>query len=220
MKNNNFTYSAFTLVELIVSITIFTIMMVSVAAIFLFSSQMSTRVELNRMMQENIKNVVEDIAESVRTWNVDGVIVFWWASDCSGNTSSGAGIAGFKLCMRTNNNIASSEYALWYKLDDVTGWLPVNDINQCELINDTNAATVENCRIIKRFDNTWLYFPLTNSFIDFQNVEFQVLNTDVPMVKMVFTMRPSYRKWVLRSVIENNIVTFQTTVSERFISTQ
>jgi len=40
--------------------------MISVIAIFLFSSQMSTRVELNRLMQENIKNVFEDIAENVR----------------------------------------------------------------------------------------------------------------------------------------------------------
>jgi len=220
MKKSKTTYSAFTLVELIVSITIFTIMMVSVAAIFLFSSQMSTRVELNRMMQENIKNVVEDIAESVRTGNVDGVVVLWWASDCSGNTSSGASIRGFKLCMNTNNNIPSYEYALWYKHDDITWWLPINDINQCELINDTNITTIQNCRIIKRYNSSSAYFPLTNSFIDFQNVEFQVLNTDVPMVKMVFTMRPSYRKWILRNIIENNIVTVQTTVSERFISTQ
>jgi len=40
--------------------------MVAVISIFLFSSQMSARVELNRLMQENIKNVVEDIAEEVR----------------------------------------------------------------------------------------------------------------------------------------------------------
>jgi hypothetical protein len=38
----------------------------SVMSIFLFSSQMSSRVELNRLLQENIKNVVEDIAENVR----------------------------------------------------------------------------------------------------------------------------------------------------------
>jgi hypothetical protein len=41
-------------------------MMISVMSIFLFSSQMSSRVELNRLLQENIKNVVEDIAENVR----------------------------------------------------------------------------------------------------------------------------------------------------------
>jgi hypothetical protein len=40
--------------------------MISVMSIFLFSSQMSSRVELNRLLQENIKNVVEDIAENVR----------------------------------------------------------------------------------------------------------------------------------------------------------
>jgi hypothetical protein len=45
---------------------IFGIMMISVMSIFLFSSQMSSRVEINRVMQENIKNVIEDISENVR----------------------------------------------------------------------------------------------------------------------------------------------------------
>ncbi len=57
---------AFTLIELIVSMTIFAIIMVSVISIFLFSSQMSQRVELERNMQENIKSVMEDIAEEIR----------------------------------------------------------------------------------------------------------------------------------------------------------
>jgi len=213
MNFKNTTYSAFTLVELIVSITIFTIMMVSVAAIFLFSSQMSTRVELNRMMQENIKNVVEDIAESVRKWWVSWTIELWGTTDCWIDASSWSTIIGFKLCM-----IQWAEYAIWY--EDSTWWTPITGLDQCELIDDSNSSIVKNCRMIKRFNNTWDYFPLTNSFIDFQNVEFQVLNSDVSMVKMIFTMRPSHRKGMLRRVIENNIVTVQTTVSERFISTQ
>jgi len=63
MKKHNSTYSAFTLIELIVAISIFGIIMISVMSIFLFSSQMSARVEIQRIMQENIKNVVEDISE-------------------------------------------------------------------------------------------------------------------------------------------------------------
>jgi len=63
MKKNTHTSSAFTLIELIVAISIFAVIMVSVMSIFLFSSQMSARVEIQRTMQENIKNVMEDIAE-------------------------------------------------------------------------------------------------------------------------------------------------------------
>jgi len=63
---NTISHKAFTLIELIVSITIFGIIMISVMSIFIFSSQMSQRVELNRLMQENIKSVVEDIAEELR----------------------------------------------------------------------------------------------------------------------------------------------------------
>jgi hypothetical protein len=50
---------------------IFGIMMISVMSIFLFSSQMSARVELNRALQENIKNVVENIAEDIRKSGID-----------------------------------------------------------------------------------------------------------------------------------------------------
>ena len=60
----------FTLIEIIIAMTIFSIIMVSVLSIFLFSSQMSSRVEMNRIMQENIKNVTEDIAENMRRYGL------------------------------------------------------------------------------------------------------------------------------------------------------
>jgi len=65
--------AAFTLIELIVSMTIFTIIMVSVMSIFIFSSQLSGKIEINRVLQENIKNVVETIAEDVRKNRLVGV---------------------------------------------------------------------------------------------------------------------------------------------------
>jgi len=54
------------LIELIVAITIFALIMVSVISVFIFSSSLSQKIEINRVMQENIKNVVETIAEDVR----------------------------------------------------------------------------------------------------------------------------------------------------------
>ena len=56
----------FTLIELIVAITLFSIVMVSVFSIFIFASDLSGRIEINRLMQENTKNVVETITEDIR----------------------------------------------------------------------------------------------------------------------------------------------------------
>jgi prepilin-type N-terminal cleavage/methylation domain-containing protein len=74
MKKNPTNTAAFTLIEIIIAMSIFGIMMISVLSIFLFSSQMSTRVEMNRIMQENIKNVTQDIAENIRKSSLANVI--------------------------------------------------------------------------------------------------------------------------------------------------
>ena len=53
--------------------SILAIMLVSILSVFLFSSQMSHLVDLNRVTQENMKNVLEDISESVRKDGIIGV---------------------------------------------------------------------------------------------------------------------------------------------------
>jgi len=73
MNKNIITYSGFTLIELIVAITIFSMIMISVLSIFILSSQMSSTIELTRVMQENVKNSFEDIAESVRKNDITDV---------------------------------------------------------------------------------------------------------------------------------------------------
>jgi hypothetical protein len=76
---------------------IFSIMMVSVLSIFLFSSQMSARVELNRVLQENIKNVMENIAEDVRKETINGGVDF--ESSCNMPDSVNAVIVSSGLCV-------------------------------------------------------------------------------------------------------------------------
>ena len=210
MKKYNY-ISWFTLVELIVSISIFSIMMVSVVSIFLFSSQMSTRVELNRAMQENIKNVVEDIAEWVRvSWIV--WIVEFWSSNCS-TSLSGATKIGFKLCLESG-----VEYVLWYKHTS-WDWLPQTGWDDCVLPSSA-APDKQNCRILKRSSEFDDYFPLTNSFIAFEDIQFIVTNTDMPKVTLILKIRPSTEKGLSIDIIENNTHIIQTTVSERLIKTQ
>ncbi len=204
MKYTTKTLSAFTLVELIVSIMIFGIMMISVMSIFLFSSQMSARVEINRVMQENIKNVVEDIAENVRRNGITWVRSFamtcqspdllWWVISADG------------LCVWT------SEYTIGYFDEIMNLWTRVGSVStDC---SDVNSA----CHIIKK-DISWDYYPLSNSFIHFENIHFIITNTKIPRLSIILTARPSYTKWLAPDIVKNNIMHIQTTLSERLIET-
>jgi prepilin-type N-terminal cleavage/methylation domain-containing protein len=57
---------AFTLIEVVVSITIFSIVIVSIIWIYITSSDILIKSDINRKMQENIKNVSTEISEDIR----------------------------------------------------------------------------------------------------------------------------------------------------------
>jgi len=66
MKKNNLHKQAFTLVEILIAVTIFSIIMISVLMIYITATDISKKYDINREMRNNIKSVVEDIAEEVR----------------------------------------------------------------------------------------------------------------------------------------------------------
>lgn len=196
----------FTLIEVIVSVTIFGIIMISVMSIFLFSSQMSQRVELNRLMQENIKSVVEDIAEEVRKWNIQDI------SSSSLNSCDASFISsdtGNKLCLYWDIN-----YMLWYK-DVLWNWVRVDNPDECWDYDEDDHSI---CRVVKNI--AWGdYYPLTNSFVAVEDLNFTLTNDKLPKVTIFMTLRPSYRKWLRPEVIDANRIQIQTTISERLIET-
>jgi prepilin-type N-terminal cleavage/methylation domain-containing protein len=59
--DKTFNSNAFTLVEVIVSITIFSIIMISIIAIYILSSDTSAKSDVNRAMHENLKSVITEI---------------------------------------------------------------------------------------------------------------------------------------------------------------
>ncbi len=206
MKTTYTHKQAFTLVEIIVSITIFSIMLISVMSIFIFASQMSTRVEINRVMQENIKNVIEDISENVRknsiNWVQDGLS--WW---CKLPLDMKSTEKWDKLCIWWN-----IEYTIGKK-DPVSGdWERSSNIEaDCGDIDDI-------CYILKK-DSSGDYYPLSSNFIHFENIKFLVTNTDIPKLTIQILARPAYKKGLPTKVIKNNSLSIQTSLSERLIET-
>lgn len=203
--------SWFTLIELLVSITIFSIIMVSVITIFIFSSNLAAKVDINRAMQENIKNAVETIAEDVRQNGIVGLSL-WASIDCRFPLSSESSISSNRLCTW------SSDYVL--KKDS---WVPDgawSTIWTRALAWDCLALD-SHCVIYK--DNS----PLTNSFVSFREFGFTLTWDDDTVrdihdgktnkVTINFIMQPAVRKWVRSDLIENSKIIFQTTVSERLI---
>lgn len=207
-----YTYpSAFTLIEIIVSMTIFGIMMISVISIFIFASQMSTLVELNRTMQENTKNVVEDIAENVRKYWIVGV-----KDGILGSCTLPAAMTSIrnwnKLCIY--NWAGTGEWASYVigKQNAAGDWERSSNIT-----SDCWIAVEKWCHILKRDTPSWDYYPLTNSFISFEDIEFTITNTKIPKVTIKLVARPSHRQWLSLDIIQNNYTYIQTTLSERFI---
>lgn len=199
-------FSGFTLIELIVSITIFSVIMVSVMAIFLFASQMSTRVELNRTMQENIKNVLEDIAEQVRSSGIEGVATELDAT-CKKSPDMMSAHKWTQLCINGGTRYVlgtqNAGSGVWERSSDILG--------DCWDIDDI-------CHILKR-DSLWDYYPLTNSFLNFERLDFYISNTKLPQVSITLVARPSYKKGLSIDIIENNTISVQTTLGQRLIET-
>lgn len=203
MKKLNFILSnkkAFTLIEIIVSVTILSIIMVSVMFIFINSTDISAKSEINRVMQENIKNVIETISEDVRkNW------IIWVSSNNTDNCNFNFVWTNNyklwnKLCTNTNNYFIAKEI--------LSSIVRVDDMNNCSELSD-------DCFLV------WKDWErLTNSSVSIKNLKFYLSNDLVPKITILITFQPSVKKWVKPNLIKENKMFIQTTISDRIILKQ
>jgi prepilin-type N-terminal cleavage/methylation domain-containing protein len=66
MKIFNKNHLAFTLIEVIVAVTILSIILISVMSIYITSTDINLKTDITRALQQNVKSVVEVIAEDIR----------------------------------------------------------------------------------------------------------------------------------------------------------
>jgi len=108
--------------------------------------------------------------------------------------------------------------------DTISGkWLPVTDIADCaNFIKTSDSGRVENedniCRVIKLEGSE--RYPLTNSFVAIEALNFYVTNDIQPKVTVSLTLRPAIRKGIATNLVKNSTVQIQTTLSERLINTK
>lgn len=196
MKKN---LSWFTLVELIVSITIFSFMMVSIFSVFFIASDLNNKIDVSRSMQENVKNIVEILAEDLRK-NSTSWVSLESASECS--------ITKWKYSFWSKICIGLKEYYLAKK--SWNDWVRVHDFWDCQ----TDA-----CTLIQSF--WWEKTPVSNSWVELTHLNFWVIDlVDDIWEKHIKTMisfeiRPAKGKWVRPSLIEEHTMIVQTTLWER-----
>lgn len=200
MKNYNKTILkniwAFTLVEVLVSMTIFSIMIISIMSIYAISTDITMKSDINRILQENIKNVTNKIAEDIRK---DWII---WVSlnssdDCNFDISSNKYKKGTKLCTKSWNK---------YYLAKAN---PMN--GEYLRVNPSECSELEDFCVIA----SWKDKPLTNSYVSVQKLDFYASSDPTPKVTMNIIMNPSIKKWVKPNLIKESEIIFQTTISER-----
>ncbi len=192
----------FTLVEIMVAITIFMIVMVSVMQIFWLSSQLTNKVDINRQVQENIKNLTETISEDVRNY---------WIAWVKQNKIDSYSLSDY------SNIIKGPFLKLWSN----TYYLSLDNVNyialnKTEVVNECTNLD-KNCFLVK---NDWITSSrLTNSWIEFENIEFTIMWDKIKKLAINAKIRPSTKKWIRPDMIKNSKLIFQTTISERFVKT-
>ncbi len=195
MKKN---INAFTLIEMIVAITIFMIVMVSVMQIFWISSQLANKIDINRQVQENIKNLTESISEDIRNYGIGWIWIEADKYDLS---------KWHWLCLWSNQSNCFN----WikYYISNTESLTRLLDISDCSDLKN-------NCFLVK---DDWTASKMTNSWVEFESLNFTILWNDKKKLVINFIMRPSTKKWINSNLIKNSKIIFQTTLSERFVKT-
>lgn len=185
----------FTLVELIISITIWAIILLSVMSIFISSSDIGNKIDISRAMQENTKNIIEEMAEDIRQNGINICETGWvnchafiWSENYENTPKLYVGGNRYYLARKASTG----------------DYVEVSDMNVC-------TSITEECVIVKNGE------PLSNSFVSLKNLNFTVTNTAMPKVMINFTMRPSGKKWIKPKLIEESELVFQTTITSRII---
>lgn len=182
----------FTLIEIVVSIAIFSLIMISMISIYILSSETSLKSDINRAMHENIKSVVTDITEDVIKNGIKWVS-FDILDSCDFTSTSNYKIWN-KLCTKTSNYYLAKE-ELW-------NYIRIDDPNYCKILSSQ-------CFIVK--DG----YPLTNSLVTIRELKFYISSLYVPKVTLNIVIQPTTKTWVKPNLIEKNKIIFQTTISER-----
>ncbi len=192
--NNNKNW--FTLIELIIAVTIVSIIMLSILFIYTNIVEANKKLQLQRVLQENTKNTIESIASEIRNnWiNYDFYNTTTETLDYSWNWNKILSIKWvWEYCMmKTSTFCDSSCYTdpRWCFL-----WRLNTDIR----LNDDNVE-ISNLRF----------------FISWKNSS-EITNLDKQWkATIIFDIRVAPQKWLKQVLIDSTKMHIETTISEMY----
>lgn len=181
----------FTLIEIIVSVTILSIVMVSIFMIFIKSSEVNRKIDVGRLMQENVKNIIETISEDIRINWIS--LATWHHSFAPWEKYSVWSI----LYVWSN---------MYYLAKNIWG-------TRISQLNTDCSSIKDNCYIVK--NNSITTSPLSNSWVQINKMDFYVSDDFETKVTLNIVLQPASKKWLQSDLIKNNKIIFQTTLTER-----
>lgn len=198
-KKNN---SWFTIIELLVSITIFSIIMVSVIDLYIISTKTTYKSDINRIIHENIKSVVTEISEDITK---NGI--FWVSENKLSNCKKVVEwnvLSWNKACIWDNTN----SYFLW---KEVFGSFIRAEKIECDDYKNP-------CYILK--NTSWDIQKITNSLVNVKDLKFYITDNWVKKLTISIILEASSKSGVKDERYESGEkvfkpVIFQTTLSDR-----
>ncbi len=180
----------FTLVELVVAITILGLIMVSVFTIYINLINVNRKLEQTRILQENTRMITEKIATDVREKGIDFNTCGWFEDNPT-------------ECLQTNG---WNQYYIVRKDKITNKWLASGSgtigikSNGDDAVGITSEiVTVKNLH----------FYPSGSSASGTTNEWLE------GKVQVVFDIGLTGGKWVSSAIAENSFITIQTTVSEK-----
>ncbi len=219
MRHIKDTYKAwaFTLIEVIITLTILALIFTSVMSVFLYYTTMWSRVETNRLLQSNIKTIIEHIREDIRTNAIK-------IEDADEN---GFCISSDAHCIKTGDMYVSpSENYKLYVWENIYYLGKASEVveDSYTIVTRNNFESEcgpiwENCSLIKE-DENGTQIPLSNSWVSFRNIYFDVSRANIPKVTMYFDMNIASGKGIRDGLIKSSSIQIQTTITERLLDNQ
>lgn len=194
---------AFTLVEIMVALTIFWIILLSVISIYIFSTEVTYSSDINRSLQENIKNIVTEISEdTMKNW-------IKWVSNANSSNCDDWTLLELDS-WKVWKIFCTGEYLyfLWQKKWDSFS------IASSDICDKTNR---EECFLLRKKISENEIYPVSNSLVKVRDVKFLISNEKFKKVTISLKLQPSLNSWVKTSFLERNIFNFQTTLTQRYI---
>lgn len=193
MKKNLEIYKSwFTLVEVIVAVTIFSMIMISVLMIFANTNDLSMKIDVDRILQENTKNIIETISDDLKNQDIktcwDG-ITDWCIWQDKLTTSN-------ELWVWNNHYYLAKESSILWT------YIKISSLDDCK----TNQ-----CFIMKNWE------ILSNSYVTIKKLEFNIFSDHNSKVQINMIIYPMSWKWIKSYLITQNKLNVQTTLNDNYL---